>query len=908
VIVNVTISTPRGPVQVFSLLLLTQGYTLGGEFMDAVKAAWDAIQRTPPFTDLAKLDHAKQSVAVYADQFAPDLGLVQTGDRLEVDEAKKDNLRNYLATNKVRVRVPSGDFDQAASEIWPEDGRVGRLGSLVAVIVKGNKPGELYQLTSNPRYPVPLVAVVATGQYWTNVIVRGVAQTFGVLADEFELPGIDFKRAPHQLVEPRPNIVIITDEERTKLVGGAKPQDVVRIPFGWAISTTTPVSFHPHFGDEPDTRLQRASAGARLVEGGAGYRFGALRCDFDCLMRRTPNSSTLPIQAAGVEFCTACFSALREQVNSWQSNDFTRRPRILLDSQRPLCDTVGWNRAADLNDTPAFDIELGAQPSWSCHVEHGAQHGMRLSDVRLKNRPGDPFAAVEQIFKSIEFKDIKVKFAGMPERVLPFSEAFANTKAKPSMVVMRDGLSKGYLGALRLALTWHIPDAWTIEAVLSVVFKDKRNDFDPGGAAMGAKLYPQLALRYRRPPKGSKGSPPKVEWLAGSISFETSNALPANLPVHPDLHHFLTGKQEATLAVDSNSSDYDNQYDWDREDAGEFVGECLDEDVPEWGIWGADWKSGRKLASVADPPVSPDDDATARGWAGAIARRGHLTRGIPVLPHWSWLFDYVTPMTTGSKRFVATYRDGEKTPANLDGGRERSIKVKWPVEADQFVNPVFSAHDYEMTVYKMGRQGAYDSVHIHPSMGIHNNLPIVPAPFCAEICMHLHVRWGLVTPGALDRPQFLGWGRTGRLDDGAHSSPGAPLVPPNQHVEINLALGANSSVTYEARAHDPDFEAWQVFLEQGTGILFSYDGMRIDDLANLAGALHVVSPRSIRKLRTTLNQLRTTDAVGYDRFVRLMFHEIYDKIRWYNFTLDRIKPGVQQVPAATGAPANLEGL
>jgi hypothetical protein len=101
-----------------------------------------------------------------------------------------------------------------AIDVWPEQGRVGRVGSLVAVLVKGDTPGELYQLTSTPRYPVPLVAVVVTGDHWGKVIVRALAQTFAQLADEFELPGPEILRAPLQLVEPRPNVRIISDGER----------------------------------------------------------------------------------------------------------------------------------------------------------------------------------------------------------------------------------------------------------------------------------------------------------------------------------------------------------------------------------------------------------------------------------------------------------------------------------------------------------------------------------------------------------------------------------------------------------------------------------------------------------------------------------------------------------------------
>ncbi len=869
----------RSPTAVFSLILLGQGFSLGMEFVDAAKDAWMRLQLIQPFSDVTALDPSKRLIAVYADRDPGDLGLRQSGSQLDVAESKSGALLAYLGANRVRVTTTQGSGEVDASEVWPVQGRAG----------------------------------------WINVIARAVAQTFAQLADEFELPGAEFHRAPMQLIDPRPNIVVVTDDERNQLQAGGRAQDVIGFPPGWGVGKSTKLDFHPHRGEEPDLDTSRRANGrVQVVEGGAGYRFNALRCDFDCLMRRRPNSASLPIQAGGVEFCRACWGALRDQLNNWRSSDLRRRPRVLLDSQRPLCDTVRWRASvpAVITTPVPFDFEVGTQPKWSCRVEPDRQRGLRLVDVRLKNRPGDPFNQAEDVFKLIEFGDLKVKFAGEAERVLPFADAFANTKAVPMLWIQRDGASANFLGALRLVLTWHIKGRWTIEAVLSVVFKDKNNDFDPGGAAIGNKIFPQIAMRYRRPPKDDTGSLPRVEWLSGSIRLVASNVFPTSLQVHPDLHHFLTGAQQMTLTTDSNASNDDSEYEWDREDVSEIVGDCSGEDVPEWGIWGATWKRGRLLARVYDPPIADTPNNVAEGFAGSVARRGHLTRSLPGLPHWSWLFDYVSPFSSGTKRFVAVYRQGEKTGANLDGGLVRELQVKWPKASDQ--EPALGKRDCEMTVRKLGRQGAYDNVHVHPKMGMAmgNGREIVPAPFCAELCMHLHWRWGTVglsgqlpgTPAALDRPQFLGWGRTGRLEQGAHTAPGAPLVPPNQHIEVALAAGAEFSATYEVTAHRPDFDAYQVFLEQGTGVLYSYAGLQPADLANLAGAVGLFNPRRIRDKRRELRELQRSDPARFDREVRLMFHEIYDKIRWYQTLWDRTRPDVQQVPDKVGAPASLEGL
>jgi hypothetical protein len=222
---------------------------------------------------------------------------------------------------------------------------------------------------------------------------------------------------------------------------------------------------------------------------------------------------------------------------------------------------------------------------------------------------------------------------------------------------------------------------------------------------------------------------------------------------------------------------------------------------------------------------------------------------------------------------------------------------------------------WEMTIRKLGRQGAYDSAHIHPAMGSHGTREVVPAPFCADLCIHLHVRWGVValggqipnTPGTINRPLYLGWGPTGRLDQGAHCALGAPLVPPNQHVEIAVNhLATNSEVTYAVTAYDPEETAFQVFLEQGTGVLFSYDGLDLAQVAQLGGAVQAFSPRDINTKRDDLRALRLSDPVACDRAVRMLFHTIYDRIRWYDDPM--IKPDVQQVPGHKGVHSALEGL
>jgi hypothetical protein len=80
----------------------------------------------------------------------------------------------------------------------------------------------------------------------------------------------------------------------------------------------------------------------------------------------------------------------------------------------------------------------------------------------------------------------------------------------------------------------------------------------------------------------------------------------------------------------------------------------------------------------------------------------------------------------------------------------------------------------------------------------------------------------------------LGWG-TGRLDQGSNTTHGAPLVPPNQHVDliVNPVAAGQVTITYTVSAQNPSPNEWQVFLNQGLLLGYSY-GIRFAQMAWLA--------------------------------------------------------------------------
>ena len=139
------------------------------------------------------------------------------------------------------------------------------------------------------------------------------------------------------------------------------------------------------------------------------------------------------------------------------------------------------------------------------------------------------------------------------------------------------------------------------------------------------------------------------------------------------------GMLSPSLFVDSNNSDFDNSYTLAPATIATGAASTLG---GGWchgtslGIWKGDWRSGRKLAGVINPTL------LVYLLSGATARVAHLAAGYPVLPHWSWLFDYCWPNFTDSKQFTAVYQAGEKS----GGGHQdvvRTLPVTWPLPVDQ---------------------------------------------------------------------------------------------------------------------------------------------------------------------------------------------------------------------------------
>jgi hypothetical protein len=272
-----------------------------------------------------------------------------------------------------------------------------------------------------------------------------------------------------------------------------------------------------------------------------------------------------------------------------------------------------------------------------------------------------------------------------------------------------------------------------------------------------------------------------------------------------------------------------------------------------------------------------------------------------VLPAWSWIFDYVRPDSQFERPIVGVYSPIDPEPDGTKGKQSREIDYYWP-PAGTFNWPPPKISDgtdkYRMKIKKFARQGFYDNIHIHPTEATPH---FTEAPFCSDLCMHCHWRWGVLAIPGPDPYSFLGWG-DGTPGGGGHTAVGGPLIPPNQHLDIDVKRDVNVpgaiGLGYQVRVMKPSPNQTQVLFEQGVAFSFSYTGsLRPIDIVRFAVAMNVVDGPDFDSVLDRLIDEQKNKPDVFDADVRNIFHEIYAQLQFYHMSVDDMKAvGVQQIP------------
>ena len=918
------------PERSFNLLLIGQGFS-ASEFQLIAQRLWTDPAQQCSVTDTAPFGALRNSsrVACYADSgTGVFLRIRQTpsnvagmDDALAIPPGASGLLRDYLPLLKV---VGDDGTETTADKVWLQRRQAGAAGTLIAILRNGRmpragqppgtppaqQPAELYQLDASENYPVPVIAVNVTwgDELWPTLVVRALAQNLGGLRDEFDLPGDGFDHPALELVQsPTPNLIYIDQATGGQLTaGGAVPADLAtQVLAAWRLPDGTALDFAAS-GSQPGPL-----GGVHLVEGGDGYRHQVLRSDFDCLMRRMPVTVAVSVTGAtgqpvraSVAFCRVCREWLEAVLRGGQRVAVSDGVR--LETQRIGYDWVHWNTreepvsgfdpAHTFSRVHTMAVPAG-EPKWSMTVGYNPA-ATALSDlfqvtgVQLAQRPGDPYARAVDILHSLSFTGLSVTYTQRERPGGPLlshtvvletrlADALANKLQPPRLDLSSDGgADRSYQLGARLTLAWPFTGQWptigghgathsvtlfTVEAVLGLVLTGEQ-DVDPSFPVRGCKILPQLALRIRGSaglvttgqPPASGGVPATVSELAGSAVIEAVNAIAPDGTLDPALAPIATGTLGATLVSASNSAMGDSQM-------APVASNLL---LPA---------SGRKLAGMHVDGTDPE--AAFRPFlAGPLA--------------WSWRYDYVRTLIAAHTVVVGAYRASEPKGATAPPAA-RNGTFTWPVGSA-----------FRFNVHKFPREGDYDALHIHPVDT--TGSPVLPLAVSGDLGLVLPMRQGASEGASTFGLPLLGWG-PGRLDSGARSSAGAPLVPPNQHVDITVDKVSDGMVrvTYGSIAQDFRANDWQVFLEQGLAIGYRYDVSTPAAMSWLraAASLAGVPVATMQALASALAD--TAQPAALDLQVRSVFRVLHAGARPYDQQADGTS--VQQVPEA-GDAAGAEAL
>jgi len=195
----------------------------------------------------------------------------------------------------------------------------------------------------------------------------------------------------------------------------------------------------------------------------------------------------------------------------------------------------------------------------------------------------------------------------------------------------------------------------------------------------------------------------------------------------------------------------------------------------------------------------------------------------PPLPYWDNFFDYYLIAPPADKYLMVTRPKVNEQPRTIKDAVTNSIY--YPMRG--MVDTV------QRDVTKLPGQGEFDNIHMAPKMQLSdltiknkNNAgltgldDITMAPFCVHDCFHMHWRWA---------PWATNTSNKGWVVNQPFAKPGAPLVPGNQ--EVTIELHSKVSFTYTAKAENAPAGEWQVFLHHG-GAYALYVG-RLGDLGKL---------------------------------------------------------------------------
>lgn len=714
------ISDPRVGL---TLLFLAEGYdttTAGrGAFELDVYRLWDDLIQIAPFHCLsAPAGNTTLYTWQHPTERSPFNVTGASGGGLTVDPERLLDVLRDLALVDLRTGEPIPALEQLP---WPNVNGNAYAGALLVVLARSSGQASHGEWLGLDRDDVPYHLVVNPGEQAASVVAKGLGRIMGLAGER--------GREPAWSVMRRGVNVLHATLDDAMTAGDTTIWDP------W-------LPFRQKHGSLKVIELKQPNSNLRVIDGLSlmGVPIG------------TPGAgewaeASRDLGLIGREALTVALGGQTE-------------PRI--DEQRSHYDEASFQAEISVPmPGTARQTAGGAELAWwEYRAELDEQFGLRLHEVivqttgALHGHAGHLMA--QPVAKWIEFTGLSVtivsdrtgKSAVYPVQLGGARRVSAQVVqgSQPLLTAYQEGIKYATIVACG---SMDPSETALISIELACAFRKPRADFDPPGAIEALQLFPQIAFQQVDP--GAWALDPadymgRVTAFSGTVRVVADVHTPAMMrqhmletlfgprPTQEQISSLPTAPQNyAAFFTDMYNQQWNNLAAQVR-----LTGGLLDEH--KWKILAALKLQGLPGAIANAVAVLAVDGAPKAIRLGLAA--------------WIGIFDYVERLGQ-AKASEVVYGPGHRHAAG--GYRWGQVNLPW---SELATGPLVR------TVYKEARQGGYDNLHVHGTMGTVGNIsaatrgatPRLMAPGCGHSCFHTHWRWGNTTYflSGFSSPGFLG--------------------------------------------------------------------------------------------------------------------------------------------------------
>src|SRR5690606_12870668 len=173
-----------------------------------------------------------------------------------------------------------------------------------------------------------------------------------------------------------------------------------------------------------------------------------------------------------------------------------------------------------------------------------------------KNQQRPSNRIVEDVMSNLNFENLQILFDGDSVFTdFPVADVFSNSQA--TLEVYEDGNSiqfgNLFQKGCKLTMKHDFGGTCEITVSLSVVFRGRQNDFDPGGAAYATKFFPQIQFSWNP----GKTNPKIVKSFTGPIAMDCNthhaDTNPTCLPTEMNFVEMFTDSNTGITSNDQNN-------------------------------------------------------------------------------------------------------------------------------------------------------------------------------------------------------------------------------------------------------------------------------------------------------------------------------------------------------------------